>query len=980
MKSSFSSLLKDDKGTKYKPQSLVELINKNKNSKKGSSISQQQQQHEQKLLAFIGKDLLSMSNNTNNSKNLFGSNTTTNNLIGSPSANNNINSITTGEPNRLFSKINQIPNNNNDNNFNYVSSFSSTSLPNPLQGTTTHSSPFRHNHNTIGNDDNTNENRYNSSQYQVQNNAILETKTTSIHAPVELIVRILPNNNTNNDNIDENLVTVHQSSKGLTLRAPKDGIAPASTRKRYSSSHGHGTPWRTPQRPKPKAFHFDSVISNTLTSNVSQNLIYEKVQPLVNSVLDGFNATVLAYGATGTGKTYTIMGNTKCSGILPRIVSDLFLGMKDRASANVTYDVSIGYVELYNNRFQDLLYMNEDDDSSNNNNRHGTIELHDKGRNGITLTGTDSLRTNIVSAEQAILQIKKGNSARHCNNKASSRSHAIVTFYVTKSLHDNTIVSRSKFHIVDLAGSDRLSVTSTSGQELKERQAINLSLSCLSNVLMTLSNSNTDLWLAPYRDSKLTYLLKDSLGGNSKTIFLAHINPTSEHYRETLMTLEYATKARMIRNVARHSTTTAAGGATTTVAGSINDPMNNKNNNNIINYNKHGSNSNSNNNMFLMNNTQSAILREKIRQINYLQQQVMERNEQVKELEENNISACNEAISLRNTIDTLNKQYGDEKNIINEQMSNLNASSDPSLKKEVEELRERLLVSETKHAEEKATLNANIHHIETSAMHEAEVIDDLRADLDSSRTQLGERIKQLAHSRAIAVLEADGKRLDAEIDSLHYQNETRKAKISQMKMKDEKLNKSKQQLSILHQRGELANMAKKLVKEIEDYRTYIDHVEHLAEKAIRKAQKQKQKKSLYIEGIQKVESERDEWEKKYIKAQKDIIKLKKKLTIHNNRKKGMYGSNLNKRSVFNDDVDTTSTNIEKQSVAKEGDDDNDGENNNNNNVISGGNNNTRKKRRKLRSNNTTTTLGKEPQQQDTTAELIRNGDSITTSI
>ena len=105
MKSSFSSLLKDDKGTKYKPQSLVELINKNKNSKKGSSISQQQQQHEQKLLAFIGKDLLSMSNNTNNSKNLFGSNTTTNKLIGSPSANNNINSITTGEPNRLFSKM-----------------------------------------------------------------------------------------------------------------------------------------------------------------------------------------------------------------------------------------------------------------------------------------------------------------------------------------------------------------------------------------------------------------------------------------------------------------------------------------------------------------------------------------------------------------------------------------------------------------------------------------------------------------------------------------------------------------------------------------------------------------------------------------------------------------------------------------------------------------------------------------------------------
>ena len=391
---------------------------------------------------------------------------------------------------------------------------------------------------------------------------------------------------------------------------------------------------------------------------------------------------------------------------------------------------------------------------------------------------------------------------------------------------------------------------------------------------MTLSSTRNDLWLAPYRDSKLTYLLKDSLGGNSKTIFLAHINPNSQHYRETLMTLEYAAKARTIHNIARHSTTT-------TITNSLNDYTKNRDQDNFIGMQSHGNNGSATSLM----NTQSAILREKIRQINYLQQQVLERNEQVKELEENNIAACREASSLRDSIDRLNKEYADKRKLLSDKMSGLNGSSNPNLKEEVEKLRERLLISETKHAEEKATLNSKIKHIEATAMHEAEVIDDLRADLDSSRTQLVERIKQLAHSRAIAVLKAEGKCLDAEINSLHYQNETRLAKINEMKMKDEKINKSKQQLGIMQQRDELANIAKNLVKEIESCRTYIDHVEHLAEKAIRKVQKQKQKKSLYIESIQTRENEKDEWKKKYEKAQKDIIKLKKKLTIHNNRKK-----------------------------------------------------------------------------------------------
>ena len=290
----------------------------------------------------------------------------------------------------------------------------------------------------------------------------------------------------------------------------------------------------------------------------------------------------------------------------------------------------------------------------------------------------------------------------------------------------------------------------------------------------------------------------------------------------------------------------------------------------------------------------------------------------------------------------------------------------------METLRERLLISETKHAEEKATLNSKIKHIEATAMHEAEVIDDLRADLDSSRTQLVERIKQLAHSRAIAVLKAEGKCLDAEINSLHYQNETRVAKINEMKMKDEKIYKSKQQLGIMKQRDELANIAKNLVREIESCRTYIDHVEHLAEKAIRKVQKQKQKKSLYIESIQTKENEKDEWKKKYEKAQKDIIKLKKKLTIHNNRKKGMYGSNLNKRGVFNDDIE--SNNISD----KNNENDIAGDENSNNIVVS----THKKKKRKLRSNTMTNTLSSNLAfaRENEGVQIIQNGDTVTASL
>eukprot|EP00944_MAST-04C_sp_MAST-4C-sp1_P003838 g3838.t1 len=829
-------------------------------------------------------------------------------LIGSPSA-GEIRSAETAKPSRLFSKISQARNCGVD-----ITKPSQkfTALPNPMNGTTLYSCP-------AGDQDDSHPSR----------RGVVGVSTTTVPTPIELVLRVRPMRTPTSD---ENLIMVHQSSTGLTLRAPAGGINTLSTRKKYGPTGqvrvGAGTPWRTPLRPKPKSFQFDAVVGSGLSRDLSQNLMYAKVKPLVNSFLDGFNATVLAYGATGTGKTYTIMGNPDCSGILPRMVSDLFAKIKEHASANMAYEVSIGYVELYNNRFQDLLYSDSKDLFQDNTRRSApgkhsnvAIELHDNGVDGMTLTGSPSLRTPVTSAEDAILQIRKGKKERHSNAKSSSRSHAIVTFYLTKSLHDKTVVSRSKFHIIDLAGSDRLSVTSTSGEELKERQAINLSLSCLSNVLMTLSNAKSDVWLAPYRDSKLTYLLKDSLGGNSKTLFIAHVNPASEHYRETLTTLEYATKARKIQNLARHSHLVVPD----------------------CNTDDRGFNSsiNSSKNYDLMSNTQSAILREKLRQINYLQQQVHERNRQVKTLEENNISACNEANSLKSAIENLNKKYDVERKSLSDQINAMKTGSNPNLQKEVEELRERLLVSETNHAEEKATLESKIQYIEARAMHEAEVIDDLRADLDRSRTHLVERIKQLAHSRAVAVLEAEGKCLDAEIDSLHYQNDCRKTRLDAIRARDQRDEKSKQQLGIIKQRENLANLARKLVQQVQDHRVYIEHVENMAEKAIRKVQKQKQKKSLYIESIQAIEMEKETWEKKYEKAQKEIVKLKKKLTIKNNRKKGMYGSNLNKRQVFSEDIDNASI-VEKPNIE-----------NSENQTQNGAGPGLRKRKRKLRSNNTT---------------------------
>jgi hypothetical protein len=206
--------------------------------------------------------------------------------------------------------------------------------------------------------------------------------------------------------------------------------------------------------------------------------------------------------------------------------------------------------------------------SSSSSTSNVPIELHQSKSKGVFLTGGDTLETEVKSVEEALMCVRRGNQRRATAstdaNERSSRSHAIVTLHIdfAHPQDPTRIGKRSKLHVIDLAGSERVGLSGATGARLQEAQAINLSLTALSNVLMALSSakyrnsrnnsssssSSDSLWLIPYRNSKLTHLLKDSLGGTALTVFIAHVRSTPDSYRQTMLTLDYASRAKTIKN------------------------------------------------------------------------------------------------------------------------------------------------------------------------------------------------------------------------------------------------------------------------------------------------------------------------------------------------------------------------------------------------------------------------------------------------
>uniref|UniRef100_A0A1B6E537 Kinesin motor domain-containing protein n=1 Tax=Clastoptera arizonana TaxID=38151 RepID=A0A1B6E537_9HEMI len=287
------------------------------------------------------------------------------------------------------------------------------------------------------------------------------------------------------------------------------------------------------------AFTFDYVFDQ----DVSQQDVYESaVKKLVLQLFKGYNVTVLAYGQTGSGKTHS-MGTNNSSrieekGIIPRAVEDIF----EHVSSDVEweYEIKTSFVELYNEQLYDLL--------ANKPKEQCIVDIREDSR-GIVIPGLTEIA---VSSAQSTLQcLDMGSCGRAVGstamNSKSSRSHAIFTIYlnITKKSNSSEAMS-AKFHLVDLAGSERSKKTKAIGDRFKEGININKGLFILGNVISALGEGSQGF--INYRDSKLTRLLQDSLGGNALTIMIACISPADANHYETLSTLRYADRAKKIKN------------------------------------------------------------------------------------------------------------------------------------------------------------------------------------------------------------------------------------------------------------------------------------------------------------------------------------------------------------------------------------------------------------------------------------------------
>uniref|UniRef100_A0AAY4DYN4 Kinesin motor domain-containing protein n=1 Tax=Denticeps clupeoides TaxID=299321 RepID=A0AAY4DYN4_9TELE len=318
---------------------------------------------------------------------------------------------------------------------------------------------------------------------------------------------------------------------------------------------------------KDKAFTYDCVFD----LDAKQHEVYGAcVQKLVEGCFEGYNATVFAYGQTGSGKTYTMGTGFDVSvadeekGIIPRAVRHLFQGIqKRRTEAQAAgghppeFKVSAQFLELYNEEILDLFEGARD--------RKSNIKIHEDSSGGIYTTGVTS---RLVTSENELLDcLKLGALSRTTAstqmNAQSSRSHAIFTIHLCQmrvcQLQEDGVSEGSisqpayetltaKFHFVDLAGSERLKRTGATGERAREGISINCGLLALGNVISALGDQSRKGGHVPYRDSKLTRLLQDSLGGNSRTLMIACVSPSDRDFMETLNTLKYANRARNIKN------------------------------------------------------------------------------------------------------------------------------------------------------------------------------------------------------------------------------------------------------------------------------------------------------------------------------------------------------------------------------------------------------------------------------------------------
>jgi len=294
---------------------------------------------------------------------------------------------------------------------------------------------------------------------------------------------------------------------------------------------------KAPEEP-PKTFSFDLVYDE----NVRQIDLYNEVaRPVVESVIEGFNGTIFAYGQTGTGKTHTMDGGStaESQGIIPNSFDQVFNFIA--ATDHREFLVRGSFLEIYNEEIRDLLSRNP----------KNKLELKEDQDGGVFVKDLSNYVVKSVSDIKQVLEVGKRNRSVGATkmNLGSSRSHSVFTITIESTMRDergDEHVRVGKLNLVDLAGSERATKTGATGDRFKEGVKINLSLAALGNVINALVEGKSGH--IPYRDSKLTRLLQDSLGGNTKTCMVANISPADYNYDETISTLRYANRAKNIQN------------------------------------------------------------------------------------------------------------------------------------------------------------------------------------------------------------------------------------------------------------------------------------------------------------------------------------------------------------------------------------------------------------------------------------------------
>ncbi|KAJ8577309.1 hypothetical protein ON010_g1899 [Phytophthora cinnamomi] len=353
-----------------------------------------------------------------------------------------------------------------------------------------------------------------------------------------------------------------QTKSCIRVAASFDGLSSSSSGSSRGESAGAS---KGPQQlivGKDRAFTFDNVLGITSSQTETYRLC---VAPLVQGFLEGYNATVLAYGQTGTGKTHTMAGsgfdargrekNTELQGIIPRVIKAVFkkLQQQDEGSDNQRrseHTLRVEYVEIYNEELRDLLHPETTSKQ---------LAIREDGEGNIVIAGVKSEPAD--SKEAVFRHLVVGGASRVTGstlmNEQSSRSHAIFSLLLEQRDLASGTRRFSKFHLVDLAGSERAKRTGAVAGRFKESVSINQGLLALGNVISALGDDKRRIGSAgtgsgavhvPYRDSKLTRLLQDSLGGNARTLMIACVSPASVNFEETLNTLKYANRAKNIKN------------------------------------------------------------------------------------------------------------------------------------------------------------------------------------------------------------------------------------------------------------------------------------------------------------------------------------------------------------------------------------------------------------------------------------------------